>query len=36
MNRRKLLLLAALCVGSMVGVGTCISSLLYDIAPLLL
>jgi len=34
--KRKYLLLCVLCVGSVLGIGTCISDLLFDIAPLLL
>ncbi len=36
MQRKRLLLAATVVVGSLVGIGTCISNLLYDVAPLLL
>jgi len=34
--KRKYLFFCVLCVGTVLGVGSCISDLLFDIAPLLL
>lgn len=34
--KRKYLLLCVLCVGSVLGVGSCISDLLFGVAPFLL
>lgn len=36
MQRKKWLLAATIVVSSLVGIGTCISNLLFDVAPLLL
>jgi len=36
MNRTKYLALCTLTIGCVFGLGTCISSLLFDIAPFLL
>lgn len=34
---RKLALLSALCVGSvMIGLGSCLADILFDVAPILL